>query len=292
MTARRWLVTGAGGFVGSRLVEILRARGVACLAWTRGHGNLVDRKLVFEGFRAFAPDVVCHLAAPKARIEDGDWRLPATESDILNGIAQAVSPSARILYAGSVSEYGYSGTFAEAAPRYPKSLYGFTKMVGSDLAASLTAQGIADIRVARLFGIFGPGEANSRLIPHLVAHLASGRPAPLGSPDHIRDFSYVDDVCESLIALAELDASPPVLNIGTGVGVSVREVSEQVAEILGADPALLCFGSLPTRAIDEDVLISDPKRARDLVPTPRTHWKAPSEAVQAYVRNLLDRVPA
>jgi nucleoside-diphosphate-sugar epimerase len=282
------LVTGAGGFIGQRLVGLLRAQGRTVTGWTRADADLTQREAVAEALMALAPSTIFHLAASNAALAESDDRVPAAEVAMVANLAAAMPGGCRLLMTGSMAEYGYSGTLAENDPRAPRSTYGRAKAAASDHAVALAATGAHDLRVARLFGVYGPGEAARRLVPHLVAHLAVGQPVDLGDAEQVRDFVHVDDVCDRLIALAEAGVAPaPVVNIGTGVGVTVGDVARAVADRLGADHGLLRFGALPRRAIDEDVLVAETRLLGALGAIPAQHWLAASGPAQDYIDHCL-----
>jgi nucleoside-diphosphate-sugar epimerase len=131
------------------------------------------------------------------------------------------------------------------------------KYAATNRAQALAGAGRA-VRVARLFGVYGPGEAPQRLIPGLVSQLVRSEPAKLSDGLQVRDFVHVDDVCEALWALAStpLERLPALVNVGTGRGVSVAEVCRSVASVLDADPALLRFGAIERRHVDEEDLVA------------------------------------
>lgn len=281
------VVTGAAGFIGRRLVARLTHARHDVIAWTRASGDLRDSQAVRSGLAGLNPGVIFHLAASDAASAEGDWTAPAAETAMVQSLADALPSGARLICTGSMSEHGYGGTLDEDDPRRSRSLYGFAKAAATDRAVALAAAGVADIRVARLFGVYGPGEGPTRLLPHLVSNLAAGRVTPLGDEARVRDFVHVDDVCALLIRLADVGRPPhPVVNIGTGVGVTIEHVCRRVADWLGADPALLRFGEFANRAIDEDVLIARTRRLAELGPVPAQHWLADTGPARDYVMEL------
>ncbi len=290
--SRRFLVTGAGGFIGRRLMARLQAGGHEAFGWTRGHGDLADREGVAIRLADLRPSHIIHLAAVmRPAVPDG-FQVVAAECRMLTNLLSAMPQECRLIYAGSMAEYGYSGTFAEEAPCFPRTAYGMAKHAGTGLALAARVIHGRDVRVARLFGVYGPGEAASRLLPHVASRLARGLPVPLSDGLQRRDFIHVDDVCTALLAMAEAEHLPlPLINIGTGQGVSVRAVCETIAEVLGADPALLDFGALPRRAVDEDCLIADPARLRQVVAISPQRW-ASVAAIRADVMAVRDEVLA
>jgi nucleoside-diphosphate-sugar epimerase len=252
------LVTGCNGFIGSRLLRWLKQRSVEATGWTRRDVDMEDRVAVAGAIGRLQPSVIFHCAAVPAQASDTDWHLVARESAMLDALADAQPEGAVLIYCGSVAEVGHSGVHDETIWCRPRTLYGTAKYAARNRALALAATGQA-VRVARLFGVYGPGEGPQRLIPALVGQLVQGRPVELSDGSQIRDFVHVDDVCEAMWRFASggQEAFPTLLNIGTGQGVTVAEVCRAVVSVLGADPDLLRFGAIPRRHVDEQILVAD-----------------------------------
>lgn len=268
------LVTGATGFIGRRLVEHLRGSGCNVTGWTRAHGDLRDAAAVRSVLDDLRPEKVFHLASPPPGATAEDWSRVAGEQLMLGNLAYAMPRHATLVYAGSMAEYGRSGVLREQDQCTPDTAYGCAKFAGTSLAVSLrTAPGL-DVRAARVFGVYGPGEGRTRLLPALIEKLRAGDIVPLSDGMQSRDFIHIDDVCTALIALSAVPRknAPAIVNIGTGLGVQVADVCRTVADILGADPALLHFGALPRRAVDQDCLIADTELMRAVVEPPPQRW--------------------
>ncbi len=282
------LVTGAGGFVGGRLVEWLCERSQSVTGWTRATVDLENRDAVDAAMDRLRPDVVFHLATIPARANDTDWRSIAREVAMLDGLARSMPRTARLIYCGSMAEIGHSGIHDEQVWCQPNTLYGAAKFAGTNRSLALAQRGYA-ITVARLFGVYGPGEGKSRLIPALALKLARGQPVALSDGQQVRDFVHVDDVCATLWALAtntDPDA-PALVNIGTGQGLSVKKVCQVVAKIIGVDPSLLQFGALPRRYVDEHELVASVallRRSTGLTLDQR--FIGPDKAIFDYVMGL------
>lgn len=111
---------------------------------------------------------------------------------------------------------------------------------------------------------------------------------PLSEGDQVRDFVHVDDVCETLITLARSTAMPTLVNIGTGIGLSVRAVCETIADVLGAPRDLLGFGERPYRAVDEKLLVADVTLLSRHAKVPAQRWCSPdllAKEINALARN-------
>ena len=272
------IVTGASGFIGQRLVKRLQGLGRPVAGWTREWGDLRDRSAIQSVFAELKPTKVFHLAAGPAADDNAPWTRVADEQRMVANLAYEMSDQCQLICAGSMAEYGHSGTFRGSDYCAPDTAYGSAKYAATNLALALRRLLDRDIRVARLFGVYGPGERDTRLLPALVRQLSAGQPVPLSDGLQIRDFVHVDDVIEVITAFSAFDEAPALVNVGTGVGVTVGEVCKTVASALGADPALLHFGELPRRAVDQDCLIAQVDELRTFVPPPIQRWSVPELA--------------
>lgn len=280
------IVTGADGFVGQRLVKFLRSAGREVFSWTRQKGDLCDGEAVNSGLKELRPSLIFHLAAQPVGSGVASWAAPAKETEMITNLAAAMPTHCRLISTGSMAEYGYSGYFDELALCKPTTAYGFSKLASTNQALAMRVNHGLDIKVARLFGVFGPGENQSRLFPYMISQLRSGKSVDLSDGKQIRDFIHIDDVCSILSAYAENDNDQlPLLNVGTGVGVTVRHVCEAVAKELAVDVSLLRFGVKPRRIVDEDCLVAKIKRLSSLTTEPPQRWLS-SDAISDYIEEM------
>lgn len=251
------LVTGAGGFIGRRMLAWLQERSTPVVGWKRADVDLEDRAAVGEAMAALDPGIVFHLAAIPARADDTDWHLIARETAMLDALTEALPKDAVLVYCGSMAEIGHAGVHDETVSCQPRTLYGMAKYAATNRALALAGMG-RNVRVARLFGVYGPGEGPQRLIPGLVSRLARSEPAALSDGVQVRDFVHVDDVCAALWAIASArdPGVPALFNVGTGEGLSVADVCRAVADAMGADRSLLHFGAIERRYVDEAELVA------------------------------------
>lgn len=234
----RWLVTGDTGFIGRRVVSILRHRGAQVCGLNRGDvGDLRHGSAWRSPMLGFAPHYVLHLAAAGASgsIEANELREVNVEGTraLLQTLCEAAAPP-RVILAGTGAEYApQHRLLAEDDALGPNSPYGESKA-----AAALVAEGFKhqlSLTWLRLFNIYGPGESSQRLTPYLIQSARAGTPALLSSGEQIRDFSYVDDVANLLIRAGLTASGQPswdVANIGSGVALPVRQFVECVGAAL------------------------------------------------------------
>ncbi|WP_437750983.1 NAD-dependent epimerase/dehydratase family protein [Sorangium sp. So ce1389] len=294
------VVTGATGFIGSALVRRLLEGGCAVVAagparsagWARlsrlppGQRlrqlplERLTRDALLDGVGDEPPDVIFHLAsagvnpgerAPGALLEGNVGALVATLE------ASARWGGTRVIFTGSCSEYSAvrEGQLVdEGAPRVPSDLYGAAKAAAHDYGRAVARALAVPLVTLRLFGVYGPGEAPHRLIPHLAARLRARERVDLTPGTQLRDLTFVDDVVEALLLGATTAGIEPgaAYNVCSGRPTSVREVCLEVARQLGAPESLLDFGGRPPRPDEPPWLVGDPRRFRAATSWhPRTH---------------------
>ena len=253
-SARRAVVTGAAGFIGSHLCERLTADGwrvtgvdaftdyyarsdkVANLDVLRHDSSfdLVERDLLDEGWQEplRGADVVFHLAA-QAGVRDSFGRsfqhyasnnLVATQR-VLEAAGAAGVP--KVVWASSSSVYGDAESYpcveATTATR-PRSPYGVTKRACEDLARVYRTKELS-ITGLRYFTVYGPRQRPDMAIRRICDALASGGTFRLhGDGSQSRDFTYVADAVEATVRCALADSTADVYNIGGGEQATMSRV--------------------------------------------------------------------
>lgn len=260
------LVTGADGFIGSHLVELLVERGarVRALAlynsfnswgWLEDVPRLGDVEVVTGDVRDPALcrelvrgiEVVFNLAALIAI--PYSYRAPQSYVDTnvlgaLNVCQAAVESGAKRVVQMSTSEvYGTARTVPidETHPLQPQSPYSASKIGADAIAMSMHHAFGLPVVVARPFNTYGPRQSARAVIPTIISQLLSGaREIALGDVRPTRDFTFVGDTCRALVAVAEADAAVgEVVNIGSNFEVSIGQLFAVLREIVGADATLV-----------------------------------------------------
>lgn len=277
------LVTGANGFIGRHLVAALRAQGHETIGWTRADADLSDAAATSHALARIAPNTIFNLASSGVDPRFQQEEVVARDLAITANLIAAATPGTVFVQAGSMAEYGHPGRLSEGEACTPHTPYGRAKLA-STLHALEHGRHL-DVRVARIFGAWGSGEAPHRLLPNLVTKLSQHQPVDLSSGTQRRDFIYVGDACHALIALAEAPTAPPIVNIGTGAAIAVSDVCERIAALFGASPDLLRYGAVPGRATDETLLEADTSLLATLTEIPPQRF---ATATDAELRALLD----
>jgi UDP-glucose 4-epimerase len=239
------VLTGATGFIGSRLRRLLAARGHAVTAIARVAALSPEPGLswvisdiadpAFVDVLPDAADAVVHLAqAGGSPLDEAALSAVNVESTrrLLDYSRRA--GARRFVLASSGSVYGGSpDPLAEAHPRRPPDAYARSK---AD-AEALLEQAPSGVSVCalRLFAPYGSGQ-NGRLIADLIGRVSAGRPVTLYDGGHPRlNPIYVADVA-AIFACALERPVPPVLNVAGDEVLSIRDMAETVGRALGIPP--------------------------------------------------------
>jgi nucleoside-diphosphate-sugar epimerase len=274
----RVLITGASGFIGSRVTDALIGAGHEVSAVSaRGllredgaqwlTGDLLDARTANELMGRVRPELLVHLAW---MAEPGAfWTSPENvrwvEATLRLVRAFAEHGGTRAVLAGTCAEYQWgsgNGVCVErSTPLEPQTLYGVSKNATRAVCEAFADQAGFELCWGRIFFLYGPDEPAARLVPSVTRALLEGDQVPVSAGAQVRDFLHVDDVADAFVALLESDARGAV-NLGSGHGVSVREVVETIGEATGR-PELIQFGALPPREDEPQTLIADVRRLRE-----------------------------
>jgi len=268
------LVLGGGGFVGTWVAATLVHAGAsvtvsarnreAALAALARHGVRCDVRafdLAHPGeatrlLSALRPAIVFNLAGYGVDPSERDEALAARiNTELVRELAENVQAQSSwrgqsLVHAGSALEFGEQhGDLADAWTCRPTTLYGRSKLAGSEALRDASRRRGLRALTARLFTVYGPGEHPGRLLPTLLRARASDDAIPLTAGLQLRDFTSVGDVAHGLLRLGALHATfaERALNLATGRLTSVREFVETAADELGLARERLQFGALPTR---------------------------------------------
>lgn len=255
------LVTGADGFIGSHLTEMLLGRGYHVRALAQY--NSFNSWGWLEGIRSDRLEVVCgdvrdgdfcreltagcgtvfHLAAliaiPYSYVAPDSY-VDTNIRGTLNMCQAARAAGVDRIVVTSTSEvYGTAieVPISETHPRQPQSPYSATKIGADAIAESFYNAFSLPVVIARPFNTYGPRQSARAIIPTIISQIASGmRTIKVGDLTPTRDFNYVTDTCRGFIALAE---TPGIegrnINIASGTEISMADTLRTIARVMNAD---------------------------------------------------------
>ncbi|GHA85636.1 NAD-dependent dehydratase [Lysobacter bugurensis] len=231
---QRVVVTGAGGFLGTRLVSALRAACIEVLPLSRSDGfDLLEDPLPLDGV-----DHVFHLAA-ETGVPDA-WERPADFHRVnAHGTVRVLDQCRR---AGATVTY--VGAYIYGVPQYlpiderhpvdANNPYAFSKWMGEQACEWFARCYGLPVTAIRLFNVYGPGQSDRFLIPRIVNQLLDRAVESIELMDLAprRDYLYVDDAIAALLA-SRTTAGYELFNVGSGRSYSVLDVIERAMTAAG-----------------------------------------------------------
>lgn len=256
------LVTGADGFIGSHLVEMLVGSGAIVKAlsyynsfnywgWLEDVSCIKDIEVLIGDVRdphyckniTKGVDIVFNLAAliaiPYSYVAPDSY-VDTNIKGALN-ICQAARENGaeKVIHTSTSEVYGTAlyVPIDEKHPLQPQSPYSATKIGADAVAMSFYHAFNLPVAIARPFNTYGPRQSARAIIPTIITQINAGaREIKLGDLTPTRDLNYVLDTCKGIIAVAECDESlGEVVNIGSNYEISMLGVFNIIREIMGRD---------------------------------------------------------
>jgi UDP-glucuronate decarboxylase len=267
--AKRILVTGGAGFLGSHLCERLVNDGneVVCLDnFFTGRRSNVDRLIDRHDFElvrhdicdrlTFEVDEIYHLACPASPIhyqKNPVRTIRTCVQGTLNVLDMAREVRAKVMIASTSEVYGdpemhpqREEYWGNVNPIGPRACYDEGKRCAEALAVSYARQYAVPVRIARIFNTYGPRmhEADGRVVSNFVVQCLRNKPITIfGEGRQTRSFCYVDDLVEGFVRLMASTSEEPI-NLGNPGEFTMLELAELTREMTGSRSEII-FEPLP-----------------------------------------------
>lgn len=255
------LVTGADGFIGSHLTQLLLAEGYAVRALAQY--NSFNNWGWLEGIESSDLEVVCgdvrdpdycrhitrgcsvvfHLAAliaiPYSYVAPDSY-VDTNIKGTLNMLQAARDLGVERILVTSTSEVYGTARYVpidEAHPRQPQSPYSATKIGADAIALSFYNAFDLPVTIVRPFNTYGPRQSARAIIPTIITQIANGADRiKVGDLTPTRDFNYVEDTARGFLAISRADGvAGEEINIATGREVTMEETLRTIARLMGRD---------------------------------------------------------
>lgn len=248
------LVTGASGFIGSRLVSAARAALGA------------DNVIAFSSKKAITcPGITYH--GPDFNVSPADHALLATVEVLIhvgafipknglqaNSIVECngnisfteklltlpLEKLKKIIYISTVDVYEPAELTTEATPTLPDSLYGWSKLYCERMTAIFAANRKLVCQLLRIGHVYGPGEEKyAKFLPKAIKNIVAGDPVELwGDGSEVRSLIYIDDVVDAILQAVKLRDDVGPINVVGGVPVTIRELLDELTAVSGKAVAI------------------------------------------------------
>jgi NAD dependent epimerase/dehydratase len=270
---KKVLVTGAGGFIGSQLVERLVAEGASVRAFVH-YNSRADPGLL----RLASPEAMAKLELVSGDLRDSDavrkavagcqyifhlgalvsipysyvHPLEVAQTNVLGTLNILMAcrdfEVERLIHTSSSEVYGTAirTPIDESHPLQGQSPYSASKIAADKLAESFFCAFRMPVVTVRPFNTYGPRQSARAVIPTIITQALANPSIELGSLETIRDFTYVDDTINGFLCAATTDTvEGGTFNLGTGTEISIGALTKKVIEKVGrsveirVDPARL-----------------------------------------------------
>lgn len=260
-SGKRVLVTGAGGFIGSHLVERLVAEGAEVRAFVHYNalgqwgwldsspirneievipGDITDRDSVLSAMDGTS--ITFHLAAligiPYSYVAPASYVRTNIEGTLNVLQAARVVEIERLVHTSTSEVYGTAQQvpITENHPLQGQSPYSATKIGADKIVESFHRSYGVPVVTVRPFNTYGPRQSARAVIPTIIGQALKGRSVKLGHLHPTRDLTYVEDMASGFIRAAEADAAIGcTINLGSGKEISIGNLVDRIAKLTGRE---------------------------------------------------------
>ena len=256
------LITGADGFIGSHLTEMLLRKGhkVRALAFYNSFNNWgwLEDVVQSENLEVISGDIrdpffcteitknidqIFHLAAligiPYSYVAPDSYIDTNIKGTLNICNAARINDVERIIHTSTSEVYGTAKyvPIDEDHPLQPQSPYSASKIAADNMAMSYFNAFNLPLTIARPFNTYGPRQSARAVIPTIILQIANGaKEIKLGDLSPTRDFNYVIDTCQAFISILESkNTLGEVINIGSNTEISIKDTLQVIKDLMSSE---------------------------------------------------------
>jgi len=293
--SRRVLVVGGSGFIGRHVVKKFIEEGYEVQSISlNGKNNYIDvnQSLDFtnrEDVKLFFKNnfydyiVNCSGYIDHSVFSDSGFDIINSHFIVLLNIFSSININKlkKFINIGSSDEYGNApAPQKEIFRESPFSPYSFSKTASSHFLQMLYLTEKVPTVSLRVFLTYGPTQDDKRFIPQVINGAIVGKKFKTSFGDQIRDFCFIDDVVNAIFLCLNNDkVNGQVLNIGSGIPIKIKDVINQVCNLIGSGTPI--FGAIPYRTGENMALYPDINKAKKLL-----KWKSKISLREGMIKTI------
>ena len=279
------LVTGGAGFIGSEVVrqlcnmkyvkvKVLDDLSFGLLSNISRNaefikGDIRNKEIVKNCLKSV--DIVFHFAAlpfiPHSYLDpENIFTVNANGTLIL--VREAIKSKVKsFVFISSSEVYGTAQyvPMDENHPTLPHSTYATSKLAAERLAYTISKEHDLPLIILRPFNTYGLRDSHPRIIPEIISQLTKRDKLYVGNVKSARDMTHVSDIARGIIMSVKQNTVGEVINLGSGTEISVKELIEKIAQILGKDNYEIKVVKPRLRPFDVQRLYASIKKAKKLL---------------------------
>lgn len=269
----RLLITGASGFVGGRLLDLLPDNyEVVCIGRSLVEGcaqfleaDLTDKDGLLKAAQELKDlrfDAVVHLAAYVPKTAQEDMLSEMVDANIVGtaNILEVFCGQTKKIILGSTAEVydqlSINSMIDQNTAVGPASYYGATKLASEQITKAFADKHGVKLTILRFSVMYGGFDQIARALPNFIRQALNDEPLTLNFPDTLRDYIHLDDVAESILCAIQSDGCG-VLPIGSGHGISIGSAAKAIVDTIRPDSQIII--EKPGKGVD---IVVDPSLAQ------------------------------
>ena len=284
-------ILGANGFLGSPIADLLEEKGWEVITFSRTvsassgkqriHADLFEEESLRRALLISRPNVVLSTAwdTEHGKFWTNESNVSYRDSTLKFAELSFQAGAETFIGLGSRCEYGTSPGYCNASvsPLISNDLYSKSKIETGIALKEIGERFGGQTQWARIFQAFGPNEKVERFVPGLIAKLQNNEKFPIRTPNCKMDWIHTEDIASAIVYALE-NKLDHFVDIGTGVGTSVKELSELICEEFDLDASLLDF----TAQIPNHEMTAVVDSASQLL----SHGWQPAKSLKKRIRSL------